>query len=195
MKTYIRALVLALITVSCSDDATDPDEQAVPQSQLTFLEFSSTNVISTRTQSFWAVKGQGRKLEMEYADGEDFLEFEVGGNSLLRAPDGRRYQNGDSVLITVTLDAANRMIANFEPSGLQFNPQSPAKLEINYARFNSDIDGDGRRDSRDERLEFLLRIWKQEQAGQPWIPQTTFRIDAKRIEARVLSFTGFAMAS
>lgn len=195
MKSYIPALLLAFLAASCSDDTTDPDEQTVPEAQLTFLEFNSTNAITTRTKSFWAVKGQGRKLEMEYADGEDFLEFELGGNSLLRAPDGRAYQHGDSVLITVTLDAANRMIAHFEPSGLTFNPQSPAKLEINYAKFNPDIDGDGRRDSRDERLEFLLRIWKQEQVGQPWMPQTTFRIDAKRIEARVLSFTGFAMAS
>jgi hypothetical protein len=40
-----------------------------------------------------------------------------------------------------------------------------------------------------------LRIWQQERAGLPWVPTLTFRIDEDDLEARVLSFTGFAMAS
>lgn len=194
MKKYLGLLLLVVLAGSCDNDTTEP-EQGIPEPQLTFLRFESENALAVRTKSFWAVKGQGRKLEMEYADGEDFLEFEVDSNSLLRAPDGRTYQRGDSVKITVTVDPGNRMIVYFEPSGLTFSQAQPAKLEINYNKADDDIDGNGRRDNKDDALEAQLKVWKQEQPGQPWLPQSSFRLDDRNIEARIMSFTGFAMAS
>ncbi|MGQ0562367.1 MAG: hypothetical protein ACT443_10890 [Gemmatimonadota bacterium] len=195
MKRWLFLLCTVLLTASCNDDTTDPDDDAVPESELTFLRFESANAVTVRSARFYAVKGQNRELELKYADGSDFLEFEVGSNSLLRAPGGRLFQRGDSVLITVTLGAGDRMIVRFEPSGLIFNPASPAELEINYAKADDDIDNDGDRDNSDELLELRLRIWKQEQPGLLWLPQASFRIDDDEIEALIFSFTGFAMAS
>lgn len=198
MTRPIRFLILPLllgIVASCTDDATDPSGAPKQEDELTFLRFSSANALSVRSASFWAIKGQDRELEMTYADGSDFLEFSVDGNTLLRAPDGRLYNHGDSVRITVTVDAGNRMILRFEPSGLTFNPAAPAELEINYHEADDDIDGDGDRDDHDARLELQLRVWKQERPGLPWLPQASFRLNDDEIEAKVLSFTGFAMAS
>lgn len=180
---------------ACSDNSTDVDGGAVPEDRLTFLRFESANAVAVKQASFWAVKGQDRELEMRYADGEDFLEFEIGAQTLLFRPDGRPFQNGDSVQITVTLDAANRFILDFQPSGLVFNPTRPAELEINYRLADDDVDDDGDEDSTDRALELALRIWQQERPGLPWLPLATFRINDDELEARILSFTGFAMAS
>lgn len=187
-------LFLAGFLISC-DDSTDPDDQGVNENELNILVFTSANAVPVKQASFWAVHGQNRKVEMNYADGTEFLEFEVRNTSLLRRPDGSLFAPGDSVRITVNLDASNRLIVYFEPSGLVFNPLDPARLKMNYRDTSADIDRDGDIDARDVQLEALLRIWQQERAGLPWVPTLTFRIDEDDLEARVFSFTGFAMAS
>jgi hypothetical protein len=184
-----------LFVLGACDDPSDPDEQGVPEPELNILVFTSANAVPVKTASFWAVRGQNRKLEMDYADGQEFLEFEVRDRSLLRRPDGTTFQVGDSVHITVSLDPNNRIVVFFEPSGLEFNPIDPARLKINYREADRDIDGDGDEDEADRQLEAALRIWQQEQPGSLWLPTLTFRIDDDDMEARVLSFTGFAMAS
>lgn len=187
-----RWLFMVMFVAACSDDPADP---GVPEPQLTFLRFADPNVLTVRQASFWAVRGEGRRLEMDYANGEEFLDFEIRDNALLRRPNGTLFQDGDSVLITVTVDPNNRFIVYFEPSGLVFNPLDPAHLEINYKQANPDIDGDGDDDDDDDRLETRLRIWQQERIGLPWLPLATLRIDEDDLEANILSFTGFAMAS
>jgi hypothetical protein len=193
MKRW-SVVLLVLLAAACSD-STDPDEGPTPTSELNFLRFSSANAVSVRTASFWAVRGRDRKLEIDYADGHEFLEFEVRSGSLLRRPDGSLFANNDSILITVTLDPSDRFIVDFQPSGLTFNPSDPARLKINYLEADPDIDDDGDEDSEDLALEAALRVWQQELPGLPWLPLLTFRIDDDDLEARVLSFTGFAMAS
>lgn len=188
--------VLALCALGACSDSTEPDDDGgVTEDELTFLRFSTANAVTVRQKSFYAVRGRDRKLEIDDVDGEDFLEFEVRAETLLRRPNGTLFQNGDSVLITVTLDPNDRFIVHFEPSGLVFNPVDPARLKINYHEADDDIDDDGDHDSEDDRLESLLRMWQQESAGMPWVPLLSFRIDDDDIEARILSFTGFAMAS
>ena len=193
MKRYLW-LLMAIFVAGCSD-STEPDDDLVPDNELTFLRFENQNALSVRQASFWAVRGQGRKLEMKYANGEEFLEFEVRDKALLRHPDGRLFQQGDSIRITVSVDPNNRFIVYFEPSGLIFNPLDPAHLEINYKQADGDIDNDGDEDDNDRLLETRLRIWQQERPGLPWLPLPTLRIDDDDLEANVLSFTGFSMAS
>jgi hypothetical protein len=186
---------------ACADSSSGVDETGVPEQQLQFLRFTSSSAVTVRTASFWAVKGQARKLELRYAPtqpgqpGERFLEFEVQGNSLLTKPGGGLFLPGDSVRITVTLDNSDRFIMHFEPSGIIFNPLDPARLRISYLKADRDIDHDGDTDDRDRTLELALKVWKQELPGLPWLPQLSVRIDDDEIEARILSFTGFAMAS
>jgi hypothetical protein len=194
MKRWCCLFVLGALALGCSDDPTDPDG-GVPEGELVFMRFASTNAVTTRQASFWAKRGEDRRLEIDYADGEEFLEFEVRDESLLRRPDGTVFQNGDSILITVTLDNSDRIILDFQPSGLVFNPLEPAQLEINYQQNDPDIDDDGDHDDDDLDLEAAMRIWQREQAGAPWLPLATVRIDEDDLRAGVLSFTGFAMAS
>ena len=198
-RWFMFALLAGVL--ACDDSSSGVEETGVPEQQLQFLRFSSSSAVTVRSASFWAVAGQGRKLEMRYApttpggQGERFLEFEVQGNSLLRKPGGLLFLPGDSVRITVTLDASDRFILHFEPSGLIFNPLDPARLKISYLKADRDIDHDGDTDDRDRALEIALKIWKQELPGLPWLPQLSVRIDEDDIEARILSFTSFAMAS
>jgi len=180
---------------------TELETGGVAEQQLQFLRFSSSSAVTVRTASFWAVKGQNRKLIMRYAParpgdtGDTFLEFEVRNNSLLTRPGGLLLLPGDSILITVALDNSDRFILHFEPSGLLFNPLDPPRLDINYARADHDIEHDGDQDEHDRTLESALRVWKQELAGLPWLPQISVRIDDDDIEAKILGFTSFAMAS
>jgi hypothetical protein len=190
----LLALCLLVVWAGCSDEGTNPDD-GVRERDLTFLRFEDANAVTVRSASFWAVRGQDRRLEMSYASGEEFLRLEVDDNSLLRRPDGTLFVTGDSVLITVHLDDMNRFIVYFEPSGLTFNPLDPAELRINYNYADPDLDRDGDEDAHDLELEANLRIWQQEQLGLPWLPLATLRIDEDDLRANVLSFTGFAMAS
>jgi hypothetical protein len=196
MKRTMQFLALLLL-VACSDDPVQP----VDETDLKFMRFESSSAITVRQASFWAVKGRDSRLLMRYAptqpgdEGHKFLEFKVDDNSLLRRPNGSLFLPGDSVLITVRLDDSDRFIVHFEPSGLVFNPLEPAELEISYERGDRDIDDDGDRDDSDVRLEQQLRVWRQERPGLPWLPLVSVRIDDDEIEGRVLSFTGFAMAS
>ncbi|HEX6558194.1 MAG TPA: hypothetical protein VF021_02005 [Longimicrobiales bacterium] len=187
--------ILAVLLWAACSDSTNPDNGAVAESDLNIVRFTSTNAVTVKTASFWAVRGQNRKLEMFYANGDRFLEFESRNESLLARPNGTLFATGDSVLITVTLDPTDRIIVHFEPSGLTFNPADPARLKINYKQANRDIDNDGDQDSHDLQLEATLRIWEQERTGLPWLPLVTLRLDAEELEGRVLGFTGFAMAS
>lgn len=192
----MKWLLLGTLLLGAACDSTSgPNDDSVPENQLTFLRFESDAVITIRQASFWVRHGEGRELKMQYADGEDFLKLKVGGNSLLRKPNGALFQPGDSVRIDVQIDPANRVIVYFEPSGLVFNPAAPAELEINYRLADRDIDDDGDEDDDDAALEAALRVWKQEQPGLPWLPQATFRIDDDEVRATILSFTGFSMAS
>lgn len=191
-RWYWLLAVIAL--AACSDDPANPDD-GVNEPDLTFLRLENASTVTVRTASFWAKRGEGRRLRMFYANGDELLDFEVRDKALLRRPNGTLFLPGDSVLITVTLDPANRFILHFEPSGLVFNPLDPAHLEINYKFADRDIDDDGDEDDHDRTLEAGLRIWQQERLGLPWIPLSTLRVDDDDMEANILSFTGFAMAS
>jgi hypothetical protein len=200
-----RLWLIALLVVA-SATCTDAGPSVLdPASSLGFLE-SASGPVFPRFQpdtkpaidqvSFWAVVGARRELTITYANGTDvYLHFVVGANSLLRKPDGAPFLPGDSVLITVTLDDSDRMIAHFEPSGLVFNPLVPARLEFSYLYANPDYDGDGDVDAADAALELGLGVWKQEQLELPWLELPTLQLGLFKLSARVDGFTGFAMAS
>jgi len=192
----VLAVLAAVWIVGC-DSSTEPEDEVRNDDELTFVRFADDAVpLLVRQASFWAKKGEDRELVMRYADGEDFLEFEVDDDSLERYPDGRLFQRGDSVLITVTVDPANRFLFTFEPAGLKFRNSEPAELEINFRRRNGDLNGDGVVDARDEALLRDLRVWQQERPQTPWAPLgiLRFELDDDEIEVEVGSFTGFALA-
>lgn len=188
-----------VLGVGCSD-STGPEPGKVDD-ELEFVRFPATPPVETLQASFWAVKGENRELEIDYLpdevgqEAEEFLEFEVPGNGLLRRPDGSLFAEGDSILITVTLSSDGRFLFDMQPSGLEFDPDHPARLEITYRGLDDDLDGDGDVDSDDDDLESRLRVWKQERSGEPWFPVGTLHVeDFDEIEGEITGFTGFCIA-
>jgi hypothetical protein len=192
-------MLCALLPAACAD-ASGPD--TVPTEELQFVRFAEGAFpLAQRSGSVWAVKGEHRELVLRYMpdepgeEGEEFLELDIPGDGLLRSPEGRLYQEGDSVLITVQVDDAGRFLFTFAPSGLTFDPDHQPELEITYRRADDDFDDDGDHDDDDDRVESRLRIWKREQPTDPWRSIGTVRIGDDEVEARLRSFTGFALAS
>jgi hypothetical protein len=203
--------LLIALTVGCTevrnDDVTDARYSLgpigggfQPGRLLVFPQLVPGSVVETEA-SFWAVKGQTRTLVMHYApnpdgsEGERLLEFVVPAHGLLFKPNGSFFHMGDSILITVKLDPAGKLSADFQPSNLVFNPLNPARLSMSYLHTDPDFDGDGDEDLQDALIALDFGIWKQEFPGLPWLPLPTLRIGDFTLRARVLSFTGFAMAS
>jgi len=200
-RAHLLLWVLLVAAFAC--EAAGPETDPVPEDELVFLQFSdSTLPLVTREGSFWAVKGEGRELILRYQPeeagetGEEFLRFKVGGDALLRRADGTAFARGDSVRITVRVDPGGRFLFEFEPSGLVFDPDHAAELEIRYRGADDDYNRDGRVDDDDLRTETRLSVWKRERPGEPWRRQGTVRVeDADELKAKITSFTGFAVAS
>lgn len=198
-------LVLAATSVvaACDDEPAGPasGEEKV-EGALTFVRFDTAAFRNIPLQaSFWAVRGEDRELEMRSAptpgddDGEKFLELEIDDETLLRRPDGIPFAEGDSILITVSVDPGGRFLFDFQPSGLVFNPAEPAELKIRYVLGDDDLDNDGDVDPDDRALEALLSIWQRESVADPFVRLESFKIDDEELEADLLGFTGFALAN
>ncbi|HEU5210994.1 MAG TPA: hypothetical protein VFU06_16480 [Longimicrobiales bacterium] len=197
---FLMPVLLATSVLACSDTSGPP---GATDDELQFVLFDEEMFpLAERAGSVWAVKGEHRELVLRYMpdepgeEGEEFLEFDIPGDALLRAPDGRRYAEGDSVLISVQVDDAGRFLFTFEPSGLEFDPDHLPELEVTYVRANPDLDGDGDEDEEDEETEQQLQLWQRERVNDPWRAIGSVRFeDLDEVEAKIRSFTGFALAS
>ncbi|MDH5642823.1 MAG: hypothetical protein OEY63_01380 [Gemmatimonadota bacterium] len=151
--------------------------------------------LETYSDSFWAIKGKETSLEIEYANGEDFLDFEVGKESLWRRPDGSEIEWGDSILITVTVDSV-LLLVELQPSGLMFNPYRPAELEISYAAADPDFNGDGVVDWKDAEIERnRLAMWMQQEETDPWHVQRSEQdIEDRTFTGWLLHFSNYAVS-
>jgi len=193
-RGLVAATVLLVVALATAcDDSSGPDggNTTLPEDRLDFVPRSaSAPPLATQDTSFWAVRGEKRTLEVRFAGqggpgtGSRFLELEIEDESLLRRPDGTAFAVGDSIEITVSIDA-ELFLVDFGPSGLVFNPNEPAELEIEYAEAEDD---------------FLLRenefdVWRQEQPGQPWERLASVQFeDLDEIEVSIFGFTRFALA-
>ena len=195
MKRSVVAVVAILIT-ACSERVMPPAQTALLSNDLTFYRFDGAAFEHVpRQASFYAVKGEPRTLVLRYTDtNAEFLRFSVGAQSLSQRPDGTQFQAGDSVLISVDVDAAGAMVFRFSPSGLKFSASSPAALTIDYARRNPDIDGNGVVGLGDALLEIRAGIWKQELPLLPWFKIPTLNLSGDAARADIHDFTGFGMA-
>lgn len=119
--------------------------------------------------TFWAVRGEARSIQINYQSSIDdsthpFLRLTTSDPEF--APGVGTIAEGDSVLITVTVDTT--MIGvKFEPSGLQFGDRS--ELKIWYSGAAGDMNGDAVVDSIDARIERqLLGLWYREGDDDAW---------------------------
>jgi hypothetical protein len=196
----IIALAVVYLVAACSGDSTGIENRT--EGDLTFARFDASAQAHATSSSFWAVKGQDRRLELRYpaspgqSEGDQFLEFRVRPGSLLLRPNGTPFLNGDSVLITVQADPNQRFIFTFEPSGLTFSPADPAELRIRYDRASRDVDNDGDQDAADVQLLNQLKVWQQAAPGLPWLLVPSLRVENEsEVRGTVTHFTSFALAS
>jgi len=193
-------LICSVATLlSCSDN-TGPS--GVPDAQLHIVRQGTTAppLVAMR-DSFWAKVGDGRELHFNYqgatpADtGEEFLRFEVPGDGLLLKPDGSAFQTGDSIRITITVVDSAYFRFQFEPAGLQFSPDHPARLKVEYLHADHDFNEDGVQNAADTTIEHILDMWKREGTTAPWFRIGSVKFeDLDEIDANILSFTEYAIA-
>jgi hypothetical protein len=207
MMFYTR-LLPALLLAACSGGTVTPvDPQPQPQPQpeasLKFLRPATGTALRTDSVSFWAVKGQDREVAMYYkpnpgrTDSVRFLRFRVRNSTLLRRPDGSAFANNDSVRITIKVTDFSRLITQFLPSGLVFDPARPAELRLDFRNANQDFNRDGVVNQADADIVPTFAIWKQEAVGQPWFKLSgavEVSADFSEVKADVLSFTSHAIA-
>ncbi|MCU0625428.1 MAG: hypothetical protein MUF21_02930 [Gemmatimonadaceae bacterium] len=205
-RSVIAATLLGLAIAACSDDGSTTEPPApgpeVPQAQLTFLRLAADAPPASNTSvSFWAVRGQDREGSIYLrpragrTDSLELLNFKVGSNSLLTYPDGRAFQRGDSVRITIRIVDLSRLIFEFQPSGLRFSTRDPAELEIEYGECDDDVNRDGRVDTNDDLARRQFAIWRQEALGAPWQRLSSLLdIDDEEVEADIFGFTNHAIA-
>ena len=197
-------MLAAVAFIAACEGSTDPDDDGeviVPSDQLTFVELESGVNVPVRDTSFVVTAGERFELELFTDpepgddDGEEFFEFEVDEDALLRRPDGTAFQPGDTITIRVTVPGDEYRFY-FEPSGLVFNPNRPAEMKITYIDADDDFDDDGDVDDDDGEFETDLTIWRQQVLGGDWtrIGASIHEIEDDEIEFDVEHFTGFALA-
>ncbi len=186
----VCALVVGLGAAACGD-SNGPGTVVVPEEMLSFVPLSPTAPpLETMDTTFWAVRGKDRGWEIRLGGrggrgtGKRFLELRINQKTLLRRPDGTAILPGDSVAISVRVDTT-RYLVDFQPSGLEFNPEEPAELEIRYDEADpSFLQREGEFD-----------LWRQERPGQPWVLVGSIQIEEfDEFEAELLGFTRYALA-
>lgn len=198
----IAAALLAAVA-GCSDSGPaepTPGEER-PESELIILRLAANAPpLFNPVLSFWAHRGKDSQGEIFFRNpdgsrGEKYVQLDLNDRTLLAYPDGRLFAEGDSVLITMRVTDPQRILIELEPTGLRFNPEEPAELEIRYDHANGDFDGDGDEDGKDRQIEQILSIWRQATSAAPFVRLGTFRIqDLKELEARLLGFSRLAIA-
>ena len=197
IRTWVAAAAV-LLTSSCNDGTAPVEIRATDE--LTFLRPApNAPELADTTVRFIARRGEDREVRIRYAVApgqfEEFVRFRVRPEALLAYPDGRPFREGDQVEITVRVVDFARLIVEFQPSGLRFNPQRPAELTFKYNHTDPDRDNDGDVDNRDAEVETLLAVWRQESPGQPWVKMLSkVEISIDEIEADITGFTGYALA-
>lgn len=193
-------VLLAALGGACRDSASPPGP--VPSSQLHFIVQDSTAPpLLADTAGFYAKVGVDRRVRLSYQGtapgdtGDTFLDFEVKADGLWRRPDGSAFQAGDSILITVAVVDPRKFVFAFSPTGLQFNPASPALLHVEYFHSDHDFTGDGSIDAEDSTAEDQLNVWRREPPDPLWTQVGSLKNEEiDEIEATILSFTQFAVA-
>jgi hypothetical protein len=197
-----RLAVLAAVTAiwACSDSTGAKETR--DESDLGFLRTATGAPPLVRTtDSFWAVRGEERELRLAHrprsgmADSTDLLRLRIRAGSLVSLPGGLPLAVGDSLLITVNVVDAGRMMVELQPAGLQFAPGEPAELEMRYREADTDYNNDGSVDSDDAAIEQRLRIWRQGKPGEQWTQVGgSLSLDSDAVTADLNGFSRYAVA-
>ena len=205
----LRTIIVALLPLvaACANGADtlpgpDPADSTAVEDSLHFLRPALTAPpIADRVVSFWAVQGQRRELRLMYrpapgaVDSVEFARLRVDDRSLVNRPDGTPIAPGDSILITISMVDTLQLITEFQPAGLVFANARPARLWLKYGEADPDLNQDGVVNAADSVLVLALKIWKQENLGDPWqlLPSTVNLVELE-VEADIPGFTRYAVS-
>jgi hypothetical protein len=206
----VSPLLLAIFVAAtaCQDDPTAPPPDTPMAQAVTatatphFLQAKAgAPKIANPVIRFYAKKGRRQTIFMLYharpgrRDSTDLIRFRVRENSLLARPNGTRFRTGDSVLITLRLVDPVKLIVDFQPAGLRFNPQDPADLRIHWSETNPDVNRDGAVNQQDTALKQRLKIWRRETATSPWARTPSLvNVPSQECELDLQGFTRYAVA-
>lgn len=188
--------------LACGNDGTGPGDDVKSDAELNVVRTSpSAPPLVATTASFYALKGENREVRLYYRpafgslDSTEFLRFKVPDESLDRRPDGSAIAVGDSVLITVTVLDASKLIVDFQPAGLRFSAAKPAELKLGFGEADDDLDDDGDIDNDDVAAESRLAIWRRETIAEPWVRlSSVLSVSTDEVEAAITGFTNYAIA-
>jgi hypothetical protein len=196
-------IALALAAGCSTDEPAPPDLPGSerPPDELNVARLSATAPpLEESSVSFWAVKGVSNEQKLYFLDsqgqrGEEYLVLKLGDESLRLRPDGSAFAEGDSVLITITVQDPALLLFELQPTGLTFNASDPAELKIRYAHAEDDLNEDGEVDDEDDHLETILGIWRQEHPGDPFVRLGSVKVeDQEELEAELTGFSRYAIA-
>jgi hypothetical protein len=202
-RASLAVIALALASGCSSDNAPSPDAPGSerPPAELTVARLAATAPpLEESTVSFWAVKGRGAEQKLYFQDegggrGEEYLSLKLEDESLQLRPDGSAIAEGDSVLITITVEDPVLLLFELQPTGLKFSASKPAELKIRYAHADDDLNEDGEVDGEDDHLETILGIWRQELPGDPFVRLGSVKVeDQEELEAELTGFSRYAIA-
>lgn len=224
-RTFLAVFSSALLAVACADSTGPPGSTVrdadrreprflrwpAAQAERSYIVrltgqghdgrlLASTALASstTATIGFWAVRGRDVSVQIDYRAGEaphPFVRFRVPAGALAYRPDGSAFADGDSVLISLAIDSVT-FVVQFEPSGLVFNADAPAVLDVWYGGTGGDLDADGDVDDTDATIETkLLGVWYQAHALEPWSAIAAEHVLTERRFTAVLAhFSGYALS-
>ena len=185
-------LLLALPAAFAACEDPDGGEGPVPGDELVFLRAApGAPQPASLDTSFVATAGEDYELRLRYANGEEYLRFEVDKDALTRRPNGARMDEGDTITIRIRVVDTGFFNFEFQPAGLRF--AEPAELRVSYRFANPDFNGDGRVDGDDDRFDFGW--WRQEMPGQAWERIGSARVRGlDEVRADIDGFTRYALA-
>lgn len=194
-------LLLAIGALACSDSSGPSNGGTRPEGQLNILRLDSASPpLFNPVDSFYAKKGEDREIRIFFQDdvggaGEEYLRLRVDAPTLLARPDGIPFLLGDSVLITVRVTDPSKLLFEFEPAGLTFNPLKLAELKIKYAESDHDFNEDGVEDGEDDLIEGEIAIWRQDLPGNPFAKLGSLVFEEQdEAEAEIPGFSRYALA-
>lgn len=202
-RVGIVSIALALALGCSSDDSPAPDAPGSerPPDELTVARLATTAPpLEESTVSFWAIKGESAEQKLYFLDaggerGEEYLSLKLDKETLQLRPDGSAIAEGDSVLITISVEDPALLVFDLQPTGLQFSAEKPAELRIRYAHADDDLNDDGDVDEEDNHLETILGIWRQEHPGDPFVRLGSVKVaNEKQLRAELQGFSRYAIA-
>lgn len=217
VRRFLMVFALALSVARCADQPTAASRAPASPQFLAWAsstpQFTSTAIrpssvrsgaalmtpplsLDQYTVSFWAVRGESRSIQINYASSIDsdthpFLSLTTTDPQFV--PGVGELAMGDSVLITVRVDTT-KIGVSLEPTGLLFG--APAQLKLWYGGASGDLNGDGVVDSTDATIESqLLGLWYREGEEDSWthLPATQ-SLDEKSFTYAIPHFSEYAIA-